>query len=78
MQNIKEEILNSKNPLLYCIPSGENKFNIFLKKYGQFEISDSMAKIIDTDDIDKERYFEFYIRPFFESIVIEFIDERRY
>ena len=78
LQNIKDEILNSDNPLLYCIPSGEKKFNVFLKQYGQFEISDSMTRIIDTDDIDKEKYFEYYIRPFFESIVIEFIDERKY
>jgi hypothetical protein len=78
LQNIKNEILKSTDPLLYCIPSSEKKFNIFLKQYGKFEISDSMTRILDTDDIDKEKYFDFYIRPFFESIVIEFINERKY
>jgi len=78
LQNIKDEIMTSKNPLLYCIPTGEKKFNIFLKQYGQFEISDTILKIIDTTDIDKERYFNYYLKPFFESIIIEFIENRRY
>jgi hypothetical protein len=73
MQNIKNEILTSTNPLLYCIPSGENKYNIFLKQYGQFEISETLIKILDTSDIDRQRYFDFYIQPFFDSITVEFI-----
>jgi hypothetical protein len=77
LEDIKDEILNSTNPWLYCIPSGDKKFHVFLKQYGSFEISDTMVKIIDTNDIDKEKYFEYYLRPFFESIVIEFVNERR-
>jgi hypothetical protein len=73
MQNIKDEILSSSNPLLYCIPSGENKFNIFLKQYGQFEVSDTIIKILDTSDIDRERYFDYYIQPFFDSVTVEFL-----
>jgi hypothetical protein len=73
MQNIKDEILTSVNPLLYCIPSGENKYNIFLKQYGQFEISETLIKILDTTDIDRRRYFDYYIQPFFDSITVEFI-----
>lgn len=73
LQNIKDEILNSLDPLLYCIPLNDNKYNIFLKEYGQFEISDSLSKVLDVNDIDKEKYFNFYFKPFFESIVIEFI-----
>lgn len=78
LQNIKDEIMMSKNPLLYCIPSGEKKFNIFLKQYGQFEISNTILKIIDTTDIDREWYFNYYLKPFFESIIMEFIESRRY
>jgi len=73
LQNIKDEILNSENPKLYCIPSGENKFNIFLKRYGQFEISETLINILDPNDIDRQKYFDFYFQPFFDSIVIEFI-----
>ena len=73
LQNIKDEILSSSNPLLYCIPSSENKFNIFLKQYGQFEVSNTIIKILDTSDIDRQRYFDYYIQQFFDSIAVEFL-----
>jgi len=73
LQNIKNEVLTSKNPKLYCVPSGENKYNIFLKQYGQFEISETLINILDTNDIDKQRYFDYYFQSFFDSIVIEFL-----
>lgn len=73
LQNIKNEILNSENPRLYCVPSGEDKYNIFLKKYGQFEISESVINILDISDVDKEKYFVYYFQQFFDSIVIEFL-----
>ena len=73
LQNIKNELLTSQNPKLYCIPSGENKYNVFLKQYGQFEISETLINILDTSDIDKERYFNHYFKSFFDSISIEFL-----
>ena len=45
---------------------------LFMKRYGQVKITKSMAKVMDTDDIDKVKYFNFYLRPFTESLVIEF------
>ena len=73
LQNIKNEILNSSNGKLYCIPIGEDKYNVFLKQYGQFEISETVINVLETSDIDKQRYFDYYIQPFFDSIVIEFM-----
>lgn len=73
LQNIKNEVLSSKNINLYCVPSGENKFNIFLKQYGQYEISESLANILDVNDIDKQKYFDYYFQPFFDSITVEFL-----
>jgi hypothetical protein len=73
LQNIKNEILNSLNGKLYSIPIGENKYNIFLKQYGQFEISETLINILETNDVDKQRYFDYYIQPFFDSIAIEFL-----
>jgi len=73
LQNIKDEILNSSNPKLYCIPVGEDKYNIFLKQYGQFEISETIINVLETNDIDKEKYFTFYFEPFFDSISYEFL-----
>ncbi len=72
LSDIKDEILNSKDQNLYAIPSGDNTFSILLKKYGQYQVSKSFLKILDTDDIYKEWYYNRYIRPFAESIVIEF------
>ena len=73
LQKIKDEILLSEDSSLYCIPTVDETSNVFLKKYGEIQISNSFAKIMDSKDIDKERYFEFYIRPFTESILIEFL-----
>ena len=73
LQSIKDEILTSDDPSLYCIPTGNNKCNVFLKGYGEVGISQGMIKILDASDIDRERYFDFYVRPFTESLCIEFL-----
>lgn len=73
LQKIKDEVMFSSDPMLYAIPTSEGKYNIFLIRYGQVEISESMAKVMDPSDIDRQRYFDFYIRPFSEAIVVEFV-----
>ena len=65
--------MNSQNSKLFAIPSKNNKFNIYLKRFGEMEVSAQTLKIMDTQDIDKERYFKFYIQPFTKSIVVEFV-----
>jgi len=73
LKDIKNKILTSSNPFLYAIPTNDkDKFNILFKKYGQLEVSKSVLSIMDIDDIDKEKYFEIYMRPFSESLVVEF------
>jgi len=72
LQRIKNEIVFSTDPMLFCIPSG-NKNYIFLKAYGQVEISKTLAKVMDVNDIDRQKYFDFYISPFTKSIVFEII-----
>jgi hypothetical protein len=73
LQLIKDYIMTTKDVKLFSIPTKDNKFNIFLKEYGQVEISKATIKIMDSDDIDREKYFDFYIAPFTKSIVIEFV-----
>jgi len=74
LQKIKDELFNSMNPKLFAIPSDDNKHSsVFLKKYGETEISNATTSLIDVADINKNKYFDFYIRPFTESIVIEFL-----
>jgi hypothetical protein len=73
LQKIKDSFLNSNDAKLFGIPIKENFYNVYLKKYGEIEISKQTLNIMDTDDVDKERYFNFYITPFTKSIVIEFV-----
>jgi len=72
LQKIKDDFLNSNNPYLFGIPSTKG-YNIYLKGYGQIEVTQSTLKIMDPDDIDKQRYFKFYIEPFTKSITTEYI-----
>lgn len=71
LQRIRDLIFNSEDPELFGIPSKNGKLIIFLKGYGELEISKSTLRIMDTEDVDRERYFKFYIEPFSKSIVFE-------
>ncbi len=71
LQRLKYDFLNSTDATLFGIPIKGDKYNVYLKGYGEIEISKQTLKIMDTDDIDKQRYFNFYITPFTKSIVIE-------
>ena len=73
LQQIKDDLLESSNPMLFAVPTKKDKFNIYLKGYGELEVSKQTLKIMDTDDIDKSRYFDFYLKPFTKSIVIEYV-----
>lgn len=73
LQRIKDDLLNSNDPTLFGIPTKDGKVNIYLKDYGEMTISGQTLKIMDPDDIDKERYFKHYLEPFTKSIVVEFI-----
>jgi hypothetical protein len=70
---IKNRFLESSDPNLFGIPLKNGNFNIYLKKYGEMEISAPTLRIMDTDDIDKQKYFDFYITPFTKSIVAEYV-----
>ena len=72
LEKIKTDFYKSDDASLFCIPTND-KFNVFLKMYGQIEISKQTIKLLGTDDIDKKRYFDFYIKPFTKSIVTEFL-----
>ena len=73
-QEIKNEILESKDPYLFAIPTEKNnKYVVFLKEYGEVEVSSSTLGIIETDDIDKIRYFQKYILPFTKTLTFEFV-----
>jgi len=73
LQLIKDKLMTTEDINIFAIPAGKNKYNIFLKNYGQIEISKTTLKIMDPLDIDRNKYFNFYIRPFTKSIVAEFV-----
>lgn len=72
LQKIKDSVLNSEDPNLFAIPNGD-QYTIYFKKYEELKIGKSTINLIDVDDIDKNKYFDFYIKPFIKSIVKEFI-----
>lgn len=72
LQEIKDRILYSDEVQLYCIPISEKYYTIFFKKLGQIPISNTAIKMIDTADIDKEKYFDIYVKQFTQSISLVF------
>jgi len=75
LQDLKDEILFSSNPLNFVIPDGDSSY-VFLKDFGQTKISRSLAKIMDASDIDRIKYFELYIEPFTKAIAYHYLSER--
>lgn len=73
LQNIKDSFMASRDSKLFGVPTKNEKFNIFLKRYGEMQVSEQTLKIMDSNDIDKQRYFDFYITPFTKSITYEFV-----
>jgi len=74
LQKIKDEFMKSEDAELFAIPSIDDKHSIvYLKNYGVIEVTKPTLKIVDTNDIDKERYYKFFLEPFIKSIVIEYI-----
>lgn len=71
LQKIRDDFLNSKDPELFAIPVNDNLYHIFFKEFGELEVKNSVLSILDTDDIDKEKYFKIYLEPFTKSIVLE-------
>jgi len=72
LERIKHSILKSRDVNLFAIPTKNDKFSIFLLGYGEMEISPGTLNLIDTDEIDKQRYFKIYLSPFTKSIVSQY------
>lgn len=72
---IKDSLFTTEDISLFCVPCGDNdeKFSIFLKQFGEIEVSKSTAKILDPQEIDRQKYFDFYLKPFTMSICKEFL-----
>lgn len=73
LQCIKDKFMSSSNVKLFAIPTNDNKYTIFLNGYGELKATQQTLNILDHKDIDKDKYFKFYIEPFTKSITIEFL-----
>lgn len=73
LQEIKKLIFNTDDIMLFCIESDEDKYSVLLKQYGEIEVSKSTAKLLDMNEIDRQKYFDFYLKPFTMSICKEFL-----
>jgi len=71
LQKLKDEIIETDDCKLFGIPQKNGKMIVFLQGYGEIEISEPTLRIMDTQDVDRERYFKYYIEPFTKSIVFE-------
>lgn len=72
LQKIKNDLYDCEFPDVFCIPSND-KYEIFLKRYGKIKISDTIINMLDVDEIDKEQYFKIYLKSFFNSIISMYI-----
>jgi len=72
LEKIRKDMINSNNIKIFSIPK-DDKFIICFKKYGKIEISKHVLNLVDSNEIDKKWYFDFYIRPFTESLTLNFV-----
>ena len=73
LQKIKNRFLESTDTKMFSVQQKEGRYSIFIKSFGEIEVSEQALAIMDSNDIDKERYFTFYMTPFTKSIVLEFL-----
>jgi len=73
LEEVKKLIFNTDDIMLFCIESEEDKYSVMLKQYGEIEVSKSTAKLLDMNEIDRQKYFDFYLKPFTMSICKEFL-----
>lgn len=73
LEAIKKEILESDNKNLYLMKDKHNNHSVFIKDYGEVEVSKNLFNLLDINDIDKKLYYNYFLEPFIKSIVLHFI-----
>jgi len=59
---------------MFAIPVDDKRVKVLLKRYGEVTMSRSAVKFVSSEDIDKTKYFQYYIEPFTKSIVLEYLN----
>jgi hypothetical protein len=73
LQKIKHSLLNSNDTWDFAIPISNNKYKIHFKSYGELDVSMTMINLIEVEEIDRNKYFELYLKPFTKSITYDYI-----
>jgi len=69
-KKIKKYFLNTNNKKLYMIPKND-RYMLYMKDYGEIGFNRKAIDLIELDEIDRYKYFQIYIEPFFKSIIYE-------
>jgi len=72
LKAIKAEFFSTEDLELFLKPENEDKFSLILKKYGKIILSKNAISLLDINEIDKDFYFQFYLKPFYDSIILTF------
>lgn len=71
----KEMVLTSQNKNLYFIPIDEisTDFKVFIKDFGESIVKGRSLNMVHLDEIDRKKYFQIYLEPFFKAIVFQLL-----
>jgi hypothetical protein len=69
LQSIKNSVINSDDKLLFGINGDDVQYTFILKNGKSIRTYD--PDFVNIEDIDKNKYFNFYFKPFMDSIFME-------
>jgi len=73
LKKIKDSFDDCKDVNTFSIPYDEAFNSVIFKTYGQIKISKQVSKLIEHNDIDKQEYYNIYLKDFVQGIIIDFI-----
>lgn len=73
LKKLKDSFNDYKDVNAFCIPYDETFNSVIFKTYGQITVSKQVSKMIEHNDIDKQKYYDIYLKEFVQGIIIDFI-----
>ena len=75
LQYLKNRVIYNDDIMFYGIKKDEKTY-IFVTKTGTITVHD--IDFVDPDTIDRQKYFDFYFKPFIDSIYLEVVKNDKY
>jgi len=69
LDKLKQSFFNNSDLHMFAIPIDDKRVKVL-----EVIISRSAIKLVSSEDIDKTKYFQYYIEPFTKSIVLEYLN----